>query len=817
MSPAELQTVYLREPGGERPLRLPCRIGSEPGDDILVPGVEGAGVLLHRIEGETGVTALPGAAVQFNGGLLPANEFVVLQAGDALALGTARLLWQGPQADGYTVLEVRHLMGNATLDPVAGEAVRELNEASVDERIVLAELSGSAPVAAGTVARRPRVAATAANRRLLAVAAVLLLLVGGFAALLSQLEAVRVSVLPADAEVSASGFGWRSADRLLVLPGERTLRASAAGYEPLERRITVRAGEPLVVELQLKEKPGVLEIDTAGVSARAFIDGAEVGRVPGDLPVPAGERTLILRAERYLDHVATVRVEGRGVRQALAVRLQPSWGAIQVSSTTRGALLAVDAAAPVALPAKVDLPAGLHRLRIFAPGARDWQSAVLLRAGETQLIGPIVLGAPDARLRVTSRPAGAEVTVGGVFRGRTPLTVALPAGSEHDVGISLQGYRPASRRIFAESGKDLAFAAELPAVPVRLTVQGEPVGAEVFLGDTLRGQTPLTLELPARRYSLELRKAGMQNERIDVDLSAAVERTVEYKMVPVGRARDWTPPPAALRAQTGTLLRLIEGGAYTMGSERREQGRRANEFPRKVSLVRPFYLGTREVTNGEFRRFRANHASGFVGKRTLDLDGQPVSSVSWSDAVQYCNWLSAQEGLPAAYEQKDGRWLLVQPVNTGYRLPTEAEWEYVARHAGAGTRTQRYEWGDVLPPPAGIGNLAGSEAAAEMPRVLDGWQDDYQVVAPPGKFRANAFGIFDLTGNVSEWVHDAYVSFEANAGGTDPTGPPAAAARRVIKGSNWRTTSFSDLRAAWREGADEASQQIGFRVARYAE
>jgi formylglycine-generating enzyme required for sulfatase activity len=265
------------------------------------------------------------------------------------------------------------------------------------------------------------------------------------------------------------------------------------------------------------------------------------------------------------------------------------------------------------------------------------------------------------------------------------------------------------------------------------------------------------------------------------------------------------------------LLRLIEGGSYTMGSERREQGRRANEFPRKVTLSRPFYLGTREVTNGEFRRFKPGHTAGFVGKRTLDLDGQPASSVSWTDAVLYCNWLSTQEGLPPAYEQKDGRWVLVQPVTAGYRLPTEAEWEYVARHAGQGARTQRYEWGDALPPPEGIGNLAGSEAAAEMTRVLEGWQDDYPAVAPPGKFRANAFGIFDMTGNVSEWVHDAYVSFETNAGGTDPTGPAAGGTRHVIKGSNWRTAIFADLRAAWREGADAGSQDIGFRVARYAE
>jgi formylglycine-generating enzyme required for sulfatase activity len=75
-----------------------------------------------------------------------------------------------------------------------------------------------------------------------------------------------------------------------------------------------------------------------------------------------------------------------------------------------------------------------------------------------------------------------------------------------------------------------------------------------------------------------------------------------------------------------------------------------------------------------------------------------------------------------------------------------------------------------------------------------------------------------MTGNVSEWVHDAYASFDPAAGGTDPTGP-ASGARRVVKGANWRTAVFSELRPAWRDGAapSSASQDIGFRIARYAE
>jgi formylglycine-generating enzyme required for sulfatase activity len=237
-----------------------------------------------------------------------------------------------------------------------------------------------------------------------------------------------------------------------------------------------------------------------------------------------------------------------------------------------------------------------------------------------------------------------------------------------------------------------------------------------------------------------------------------------------------------------------------------------------VTLTRRFYLGTREVTNAEFRRFRPGHASGFVDKRSIDLDGQAVTGVSWADAVQYCNWLSEQEGLAPAYEQKDGRWLLRTPMGTGYRLPTEAEWEFAARFAGAGRPQRRYEWGDALPPPAGSANLAGAEAVAALERVLDGWRDEDPAVAPTGRHAPSALGLLDMTGNVSEWVHDVYASFAEPGANTDPTGPvPGAqnAARRVIKGSSWRTASYAALRPAWRDGRDGAANDIGFRIARY--
>jgi formylglycine-generating enzyme required for sulfatase activity len=209
-------------------------------------------------------------------------------------------------------------------------------------------------------------------------------------------------------------------------------------------------------------------------------------------------------------------------------------------------------------------------------------------------------------------------------------------------------------------------------------------------------------------------------------------------------------------------------------------------------------------------------------EKSLDLDLQAVTNLNWADAVEFCNWLSLKEGLPAAYERRDGRWQLVTPVNRGYRLPTEAEWEYAARYVD-GKRWQRYAWGDQLPPPAGAANLGGQEALPPRPgpdvrlaTSLPGYKDEHAVVAPVGSYARSIAGFNDLGGNVSEWVHDVYVSLPESVAVTDPMGATTDGAH-AMRGANWRTTVIADLRPAWRERAPSPSQTLGFRVARFAE
>ncbi|MFM7624883.1 MAG: PEGA domain-containing protein, partial [Gammaproteobacteria bacterium] len=515
MSTPPLRVV---EPGGTREIALPCAFGGAPTDAVRVPGADGvtAGVFEMQ-DGEFGFRAAAAAPLRLNGRRLPADEFRRLSPGDMLAVGGTRVAVE--MAGDRPALVVRHLQGNDTVPPLRVPAPTDDDGDSADATIASVIVSGAPSVAAGRGrkdrdGRRPLWSWIAFGSFVALVAAAW--------AVLRPLQPVTVVTVPADATVRGSGISWRSGASLFLMPGPQVVTVRAPGHRDTTRRIDVRTGEPQRLDVQLEPLPGTLDLDTGGVAAEVFIDGAEVGSAPGAIEAAAGVRTLTLRAPRHLDAVQRIEVQGRGVRQPVSIALRPSWGRLAASATTPGAMLSIDGATPMALPTGLDLPAGLRRLEITASGARPWRSAVLVEPGKTLRVGPVELGAPDAVVAVRSQPAGAEVTVGGAFRGRAPLVVTLAPGVEHDIGFALQGYAPTVRRVPAPAGGRSTLAVTLQPVLVALTVQGEPTDAEVWIGGQVRGRAPLTLQLPARPQRVEVRRAGSQPQTLDVDLSSAV-------------------------------------------------------------------------------------------------------------------------------------------------------------------------------------------------------------------------------------------------------------------------------------------------------
>jgi formylglycine-generating enzyme required for sulfatase activity len=236
-----------------------------------------------------------------------------------------------------------------------------------------------------------------------------------------------------------------------------------------------------------------------------------------------------------------------------------------------------------------------------------------------------------------------------------------------------------------------------------------------------------------------------------------------------------------------------------------------------VIVTKPFYIGTKEVTNREFRRFRSNHDSGGALHISLAGDLNPVANVRWDDAVEYLNWMSSQEGLTPAYEKVFERWQPIQPTPNGYRLPTEAEWVLAIRYQGRPAAAS-FPWGGRMPPVPESGNYAGRSANALVPSVLPGWDDGFASTAPVGTFKPNALGIYDGGGNVAEWVQDYYSV--PTPGRTDPVSDPQGPPRgsnRVIRGSSWMHAGIMELRLGYRDFGSNGRPDVGFRVARNVE
>jgi len=530
MRSAAYAQVRVREPLGERVLGERTTIGGSDAD-IVVPGIEpGIALTIERRKG-VWVVEPAGKAVRFNGRPLAAS--CDLRRGDVLAVGDAHIAVTDVSRTLLRV-DVHHLVGNATIAPTSTLATLVLGDAG-DDDVEIHPLDGlrvPTLTRASVTGSRATSAGGGVRRWVLGGALVAVFLVVAIVA--SLLQPVAIEVRPVDAHVSVPGslLAIPNAGRTLLLPGQHTIKAERAGYATMRTDIVVHSDAANIVRLDLDKLPGNLAIDTGGVAAKVSVDGIEVGSAPGVLSIVAGQRTLIIRAPRYVDYITNVTINGAGERQNLHVNLQTAWGALKLLSIPEGAHVSVDGVDSGVTPVTVAAPSGVRRVQLAAAGWKTWDSSVVLKAGETLSVGPVTLGQPDAHLIVRSEPAGADATVGGTHLGRTPAEVDLPSGIAHEVVLSAPGYKNWSQAVFAEPGRKLSVLARLEPVLVRVMVQGSPADAEVLVDGVARGKAPQSLQLPATEHRVEVRKEGFQAFKTTVAPAASLDRIVQYRLVP---------------------------------------------------------------------------------------------------------------------------------------------------------------------------------------------------------------------------------------------------------------------------------------------
>jgi formylglycine-generating enzyme required for sulfatase activity len=651
----------------------------------------------------------------------------------------------------------------------------------------------------------------------------LILAIGAWFVLTAQQVSIRIDPEPDALSLSGWWIAPRIGERYLLRPGSYTLQASLACHRDLVQPFEVGANGPRDIRLAFQKLPGRLRVQAfrggrvqeAIPGAQVSIDGRPAGTTPLEpLEISPGRRRIEIHSERYQPAVAEAEVEGCGRLQEVTLTLAPDWSSVSLSSVPGGAAVKVDGQARGKTPVELELAAGSHEIEISADRHKPWRERIEVQAGQPMMLPVVRLEPADGRLAIRSRPPGASVLLGSRYVGQTPLEVDVAAGKEHEIQLSKGGYESASRKATVASGERKGLELVLTSQQGVVLFTVEPADAELFVDGTALGKVPLELKLPAVEHAIEIRKQGYDAFRTRTLPRPGFPQQVKATLKRREPAQAAGAGAGLIRAPNGYEMKRMEPGSFAMGSSRREQGRRSNEGLKPVRLSRPFYMGTREVTNREFREFMPSHSSGAFKNRDLNPDDLPAVMVSWEQAALFCNWLSVKEALPPVYIQRDGRVAAADPLGRGYRLPTEAEWEFSARRGLTG----KYPWGDAYPPPAGAGNYADESAKGLIDVVIEGYNDGYPAAAPPGKFKSTAAGLFDLGGNVAEWCHDHYAidPSEPEKEQVDPAGPREGS-HRVVKGASWKLAGITQLRLAFRDYSAGARPDLGFRVCRYAE
>ncbi len=636
--------------------------------------------------------------------------------------------------------------------------------------------------------------------------------------------AIRIEPEPSRISIQGGMAAPKFGDHYLLRPGGYRLQAERQCFQLLDEGFAVTDEKSQDFAFTMTKQPGLLSFKThrsdkptiSLEGAKISIDGQEVGQTPAtDLEISPGLRSVLIRADNYQDLETEFEVDGCGVRQTLDLALVPGWSDIAIDSIPQGARVLVNKKPAGSTPLTIELPAGEHEIVLTAERFKPWREVIAVKANQPRNLATVQLQPADGILRVRTDPAGANVMVGSKFAGRTPLELNLASQTPHLIHIYKAGYEETNRKInlISEESKTLTIALKPKLGVINFTV--DPPDAEILIDGKSMGSVPRQMRLLAVEHRMEIKKRGYQSYRTRITPRPGFPQEIRITLSnPPSASKS---PAMIIKTKNSYELKLVRPEGFTMGSSRREQGRRSNETLRQVNLQRPFYIGIREVTNGEFRQFSGGHNSGKFKTYSLNHPELPVVGVSWEQAALFCNWLSAKEALPPVYIIKGGKLAAKDPVGTGYRLPTEAEWEFCARF-NKDKVNLKYPWGNQFPPGPQSGNFADESAKDLLSSYLVAYNDGYPVIAPPAKFKANPLGLYDLGGNTAEWCHDYYsiYPYDSQKVYKDPMGPEEGK-HRIIRGSSWRQSSISVLRSSYRDYNDGKRMDLGFRVARYLE
>ncbi|HEY9055499.1 MAG TPA: SUMF1/EgtB/PvdO family nonheme iron enzyme, partial [Rectinemataceae bacterium] len=580
----------------------------------------------------------------------------------------------------------------------------------------------------------------------------------------------KVVSIPAGADIQIDGVPAGKAPlETAPLPAgsEMLVTAVHSGITASLKTIVPLDSKP--VEIRVEKE---IEIRSEPAGATLLLDGKVLGPSPQRIKLEAGSEHSIRADFGEWDALAKFKVDS-----ALdSLRLVPMTGALSITAQPHLALISVPgiqlAMSADASYAAEDVPPGRYYLEASLPDYETQRVDFEVKPGEKASLA-ISLQKAQRSLTIQSSPPGAIITVDGVEIGAAPAeTIPHEVGSAHT--------------IFADFNKEMSgkrqVTVSLDSTPIVIEPDTGSLRIDVTPPDARVSIDGIELERVGEgKYKASNIKPGTYNLRAIQDRFAPIEQSI---VVSRGKSLFET---IALHPQLVEMV-SVSGGTFMMGSN---EGY-SDEKPVHQVTVSSFMIGRYEVTQEQYQKVMGTNPSKFTSGS--EAPRRPVEQVSWYDAVAFCNKLSELEGLQKVYTIT-GTNVQADFSRNGYRLPTEAEWEYAAR-GGSQSKGYTYSGSNSIDSVAWYSNNSGSSTHAV------------------GTKAPNELGLYDMSGNVWEWCWDWYKNSYDSWAQKDPMGASSGGGR-VLRGGCWGD-SPSNLRSAYRGGLSPGNRYniLGFRLVR---
>lgn len=615
-----------------------------------------------------------------------------------------------------------------------------------------------------------------------------------------------------DAAIDTSdGMALVIGNKLILLSDQTNLEVNVEGYERFETQL--KNNGPKRVDVRMLPLPGIVDLVVeTPTPVEIRIDGKFMGMSNlRSSQLGAGTYEIQLTSSMIQPYSTRFEVQGFGKHQEFVFSPEPAHSFLTVRTNPANATIELDGEKLAPPVDALIIGIGSHELAVSAEGYVP-RTVEFTTAFDEQIdLGTISLTANPVVLHIDTEPTDAAILIDGKFLGTTNSKISLEPRTTHSINIQKPNFRSVAFELVGEPGEEIrkSFRMEEISVAVKITASIE---ATVLRNGTELGKTPQHLKLQDKDRIVVTRQGYEAQSRV-IRVANGSEQDFHFTLLTVEQHK-YKSAPDSIEVTDQLIVKKFPSIRYSMTAGQDSWGAAGSStsVPESmdIGLTRPFYLATTEVSIKDFDTFKG------TVKAPSSNDRLPMTNVSWLEAAQFCNWLSQRDKLTPVYQfDANGIYRSVDQSALGYRLPTELEWLAIYSHDVQANRTvEPYPWGASSTIPRAYGNFAGRESSQKLDRFNQGYIDNHDGVAPIASYRPNVNGIFDMEGNVSEWMHDFYARWPNSRELTNYMGPKNGL-DHVVRGGNFATRDSSELTTSFRRFVNGKDDKVGFRVARW--